>query len=102
MATSEKENNSDNGVEAFQKAQADVVTLKPSSHDLLLLYGLFQQATNGDNNTPAPSKTNSLYYFYQKWKSWEGRKGLTAADAQKLYIEHVEGLKKARLTKSKL
>jgi len=102
---SAKDSNSNNNkiLREFQRAQADVVSLNPSSQELVLLYGLFQQATSGDNNKPEPPKTDVISaYLYQKWKSWQNRKGLSTTEAQKLYIEHVEGIKKDRLAKSKL
>ena len=39
--------------EQFEQAQIDVkgLTSRPSNEDLLSLYGLFKQATDGDNNT---------------------------------------------------
>lgn len=55
-----------------------------TNDELLALYGLYKQATVGDNNTEKPS-------FYQlenkaKWEAWNNRKGLSQKQAEAEYI----------------
>ncbi|CAJ0631241.1 7444_t:CDS:2 [Entrophospora sp. SA101] len=56
---------------------------KLSNEEKLEGYGLFKQATIGDNTTAKA-----------KWKAWESRKGLSKEEAQKNYIELNEKLQK--------
>lgn len=63
---------------------------KISNDEKLALYGLYKQATVGDNNTDKPS-------FIQleakaKWGAWEGQKGKSKDAAEKEYIELVRTL----------
>ena len=67
----------------FENAAARIKTegkgANLSNDDLLALYGLYKQATAGDNTTDKPS-------FYQleaksKWEAWNTRKGLSKAQA---------------------
>jgi diazepam-binding inhibitor (GABA receptor modulating acyl-CoA-binding protein) len=56
------------------------------------LYGLYKQATVGDNNDAEPS-------FYQleakaKWKAWNTRKGLSKQEAENQYVALVKQLLK--------
>lgn len=72
------------------KAQGKAANL--SNDDLLALYGLYKQATVGDNATDKPS-------FYQleaksKWEAWNTRKGLSTAEAEAQYIALVKKLLK--------
>lgn len=79
---------------SFQQA-AD--TIKEKGKDLnlsdankLKLYGLYKQATVGDNNTEKPS-------FYQleqkaKWNAWDAEKGKSKAVAEAEYIALVNAL----------
>lgn len=55
------------------------------------LYGLFKQATVGDNNDAKPGMFDLKGKY--KWEAWNKRKGLSKEDAQKEYIELVEKLK---------
>lgn len=62
----------------------------PSNDELGQLYGLYKQATLGDNNTDKPSifdiKGN------KKWSSWLGCKGLSVYNAEVNYIMLVNQL----------
>jgi diazepam-binding inhibitor (GABA receptor modulating acyl-CoA-binding protein) len=56
-----------------------------NNDDLQMLYGLYKQATEGDNTTDEPS-------FYQftakaKWNAWTKHKGKPKAQAQHEYVE---------------
>ncbi|KAL7029029.1 hypothetical protein ACKWTF_006069 [Chironomus riparius] len=61
--------------EDFDTAAEKVKNLKskPSDQDLLELYGLFKQATVGDNNTEKPGMLD--FKGKAKWEAWNGRKG---------------------------
>nr|CAX74959.1 diazepam-binding inhibitor [Schistosoma japonicum] len=58
---------------------------KPSDNELLELYGLYKQATVGDNNTCSPGILDLK--GKAKWIAWNGRKGMYMEEAKKLYIE---------------
>ncbi|BFZ58083.1 acyl-CoA-binding protein (ACBP)/diazepam binding inhibitor (DBI)/endozepine (EP) [Savitreella phatthalungensis] len=77
----------------FDKAAEEVKNLKtkPSDDELLRLYGLFKQATVGDNETPKPGMFNLKDKY--KWDAWNKLKGKSQEDAQREYIELVESLK---------
>jgi diazepam-binding inhibitor (GABA receptor modulating acyl-CoA-binding protein) len=80
-------------VEAFEKAAAEVKVLptRPSDDELLVLYGLYKQATVGDNNTEQPWMVQ--LEARAKWDAWNKYKGTSQDDARKQYIDHVENLK---------
>lgn len=76
----------------FEDAAADIKThgKNLSNDQLLVLYGLYKQATVGDNNTAEPS-------FYQlsdkaKWKAWNGQKGKGKDQARHEYVVEVSKL----------
>jgi len=79
--------------EKFDKAATEVRSLpqRPTDDELLLLYGLYKQATVGDNNTSQP-------WMFQmearaKWDAWTKQKGKSKEKAQEEYIQLVEQLK---------
>ena len=78
--------------EQFVAAQAKVKTLtkRPSNEDLLKLYALFKQATDGDNDTKKPGMFDIKEQF--KWTAWNDVKGISKDDAQQKYIDLVESL----------
>jgi|GEM_PF-4869919 len=51
----------------------------------VILYGLYMQATAGNNDTIKPSFFD--FKEKEKWKSWKRYYGLTSEEAQKMYIE---------------
>lgn len=79
----------------FEAAALEVksLTTKPTDADLLILYGLFKQATVGDNSTPAPG----MFDFKGKAKhaAWLAKAGLSKEDAETQYIAKVAELKAA-------
>ncbi|CAO3666812.1 unnamed protein product [Rhizopus stolonifer] len=79
----------------FETAAKEVKELSktPSNDELLELYGLFKQATVGDNTTSKPTFDIKGRY---KWDSWNNLKGTSQEDAEKKYIELVEKLKAAQ------
>lgn len=75
-------------MDAFEKAQKDIFTAKyVSDEDKLFLYGLYKQATVGDNTGPQPSILN--FRAYKKWESWYERKGLNPEYAKRMYVNRV-------------
>ena len=82
--------------EQFDAAVASCKTWNPSTapsnEDKLALYGLFKQATIGDNNTPQPGFL--ALTEKAKWNAWNSRKGLSKEEAMKKYIEELEAQKK--------
>jgi peroxisomal 3,2-trans-enoyl-CoA isomerase len=76
----------------FEAAQQNVKQLKesPDNDVKLQLYALFKQATSGDVQGKQPSMVK--FVERAKWDAWAGLKGLTNSEAQKKYVEVVEGL----------
>ncbi|XP_063531426.1 acyl-CoA-binding protein-like [Cydia strobilella] len=56
---------------------------KPADSENLALYSLYKQAIAGDVNIPEPSGIVEK----AKFKAWSGRKGISADDAKKQYID---------------
>ena len=78
--------------EKFEQALAKVKTLpsKPSSTDLLKLYGLYKQATEGDASGERPGGFD--FKAAAKFDAWSKNKGLSSADAEQAYIALVDEL----------
>lgn len=78
--------------EKFQQAQIDVKTLtkRPTDEQLLNLYALFKQATDGDNITSKPGMFDIKGQF--KWKTWNEKKGMSKDEAMQNYIDLVTKL----------
>jgi len=76
----------------FEAAQLLVKTLteRPANEELLDLYALFKQATEGDNSNKEPGMWDLKEKF--KWKQWESKKGLTKDEAMDVYTELVNEL----------
>ena len=76
----------------FQKAIEYIKNLSqdPSNEELLELYGLYKQATLGNNNTNKPSIFN--YKGLKKWQSWTSFKDITSDMAKTKYILLVQKL----------
>ena len=78
----------------FDQAQKDVrkLTKKPSDNDLLALYSLFKQATEGDVNGARPGMLNIV--ARAKYDAWAKLKGTKNDAAMKQYIAKVGELQK--------
>ena len=78
--------------EKFQQAQIDVKTLtkRPTDEQLLNLYALFKQATDGDNTTSKPGMFDIKGQF--KCKTWNEKKGMSKDEAMQNYIDLVTKL----------
>ena len=60
------------------------LTKRPSNDELLNLYGLYKQATVGDNNTSRPGMFDVK--GKAKWDNWNALKGTSKSDAMNSYI----------------
>jgi acyl-CoA-binding protein len=78
--------------EKFNDAQLRVKSLteRPANEELLDLYALYKQATEGDNNTKEPGMFDLKGKF--KWKQWKAKSGMSSDAAMEAYIALVDGL----------
>lgn len=77
--------------EFTQKAEAVTKLAKtPTDDEKLQLYGLYKQATIGDNTTDKPGVFDFKGKY--KWEAWEKVKGTSQEDAEKQYIALVDEL----------
>ena len=72
-------------VDAVQK-----LTQRPSNEELLKLYGLFKQATDGDVTGERPGGFD--FKGIAKFDSWSEQKGKTKEAAMKEYVDTVTTL----------
>lgn len=66
------------------------LTERPSNDEFLNLYGLYKQATVGDNRTSKPGMFDMKGQF--KWKAWKDKSGMSQEDAADAYVALVDGL----------
>ena len=76
----------------FKQASVDVKALKqrPSDNDMLALYALFKQATEGDASGGKPGFFD--FVARAKFEAWEALQGTTAEQAMQRYIDKVRSL----------
>jgi acyl-CoA-binding protein len=76
----------------FEQAMVDVKGLsqRPSDNDMLSLYALYKQATEGDVSGKKPGMFD--FVARAKFEAWEGLKGTSAEDAMQSYIDKVRAL----------
>ena len=77
----------------FEEAQEKVKDLpqRPDNSELLMLYALFKQATEGDNNGEQPSNPFD-FAATAKFNAWKDIAGKSKEDSEKEYIELVNQL----------
>lgn len=77
----------------FEKAVAESKELpeRPDNQTLLKIYGLFKQASEGDNAGKRPGFTDMVGRM--KHDAWAELKGKSADEAMQDYIDLVESLK---------
>ncbi|MEO0554968.1 MAG: acyl-CoA-binding protein [Bacteroidota bacterium] len=63
---------------------------RPSNDELLKLYALYKQVTEGDNNEPRPGGFD--FKAIAKYDAWVELKGKSKEDAQQEYINFVSSL----------
>ena len=66
------------------------LTKRPSNEELLKLYGLYKQATDGDVSGSRPGGFDFKGQY--KYDAWASTKGMSKEDAETNYIAHVDGL----------
>ena len=78
----------------FEAASQDIKKLKkrPDDEDMLRLYALFKQGTDGDVTGDRPG--TFAFVERAKYDAWAKLKGTGQAKAQESYIKLVERLKK--------
>ena len=78
---------------AFSQAMQDVQGLdeRPSVENLLKLYALFKQATEGDVSQPKPGFSDLV--GRAKWDAWNALKGQSSETAQQGYIDLINSLR---------
>jgi len=78
--------------EAFEIAavKSKELTKRPSNEDLLNLYSLFKQATDGDIAGERPGGFD--FKGVAKYDAWLAIKGMSIVDAMNNYIELVDKL----------
>ena len=77
---------------AFESAVANSKSLpeRPDNATLLKIYGLYKQATTGDNAEKKPGFGDMV--GRAKWDAWNGFKGTSSDDAKQQYIDLIESL----------
>ncbi|GAB4423229.1 MAG: acyl-CoA-binding protein [Bacteroidia bacterium] len=75
---------------AFAAAQARIKTRtrRPANDDLLDLYGLYKQATEGDIHGEPPGVFD--FVAKAKYNAWESRRGMSGEEAMQRYIDLVD------------
>ena len=77
---------------AFESAVANSKNLseRPDNASLLKIYGLYKQATVGDNTEKKPGFGDMV--GRAKWDAWNGMKGTAADVAMQQYVDLIESL----------
>jgi acyl-CoA-binding protein len=76
----------------FEAAVANSKSLseRPDNSTLLKIYGLYKQATTGDNAEKKPGFSDMV--GRAKWEAWDGVKGTGTQEAMQQYIDLIESL----------
>lgn len=76
----------------FQQASVDVKGLskRPSDEDMLSLYALYKQATEGDVSGKKPGFLD--FVGRAKFEAWEALQGTSSNEAMQRYIDKVRSL----------
>ncbi|GAB3773343.1 acyl-CoA-binding protein [Ramlibacter monticola] len=76
----------------FEAAVANSKKLseRPDNATLLKIYGLYKQATVGDNTEKKPGFGDMV--GRAKWDAWNGFKGTSSDDAKQQYIDLIASL----------
>ncbi len=78
---------------ADAKARVEKLSSRPSNDDLLQLYGLYKQASEGDVTGSRPGMLDLK--GRAKYDAWAKRKGTSTDEAMKAYVALVDRLEKA-------
>ena len=71
-------------------ANSKKLSQRPDNGTLLKIYGLYKQATVGDNAEKKPGFGDMI--GRAKWDAWNGFKGTGSEDAKRQYIELIQSL----------
>jgi acyl-CoA-binding protein len=71
-------------------AHSKSLTERPDNSTLLKIYGLYKQATAGDNAEKKPGFSDMV--GRAKWEAWNGFKGTTSDAAMQQYVDLIESL----------
>ena len=76
----------------FETAVANSKTLteRPDNSTLLKLYGLYKQASAGDNAEKKPGFSDMV--GRAKWEAWDSFKGTSSEAAMQQYVELIDSL----------
>jgi diazepam-binding inhibitor (GABA receptor modulator, acyl-CoA-binding protein) len=76
----------------FEAAVANSKKLseRPDNQTLLKIYGLYKQATTGDNTEKKPGFGDMV--GRAKWDAWNAVKGTSQDDAKQQYIDLIQSL----------
>jgi acyl-CoA-binding protein len=76
----------------FDAAVANSKSLseRPDNSTLLKIYGLYKQATAGDNADKKPGFSDMV--GRAKWEVWNGFKGTASNEAMQQYVDLIESL----------
>lgn len=76
----------------FEAAVANSKKLseRPDNSTLLKIYGLYKQATAGDNTEKKPGFGDMV--GRAKWDAWNGMKGTSSEDAMRQYVDLIKSL----------
>lgn len=66
------------------------LTKRPSNEELLHMYGLYKQGSEGDVSGKKPGMFDIK--GQAKYKAWEKLKGTASSDAQQQYVDFVDSL----------
>jgi acyl-CoA-binding protein len=78
--------------EDFDAAVANSKKLseRPDNQTLLKIYGLYKQATTGDNSEKKPGFGDMV--GRAKWDAWNVHKGTSQDDAKQQYVDLIQSL----------
>ena len=71
-------------------ANSKKLSQRPDNATLLKIYGLYKQATAGDNAEKKPGFGDMI--GRAKWEAWNGFKGTSGDDAKRQYVELIQSL----------
>lgn len=71
-------------------AQSKALIERPDNATLLKIYGLYKQATAGDNTDKKPGFGDLV--GLAKWEAWTSFKGVTTETAMQQYIDLIAAL----------
>jgi acyl-CoA-binding protein len=71
-------------------ANSKKLSERPDNTTLLKIYGLYKQATVGDNGEKKPGFGDMV--GRAKWDAWNGMKGKSGEDAMREYVDLINSL----------